>query len=360
MDITLMLAPNGCSFRGKAIVGTMLPIRTDRLTVRMMRTPDLPVFVAYRNDPEVAALQAWELPYSAERAASALAAQDALDRPLVGQWSQLAIEHDGATVGDLALYLHDDGARAEIGFTLATRHQGKGYAREAAAALVDALFEHTDVHRVEASLDPSNIASMRVLEAIGMQYECIARGAFEWRGEWVDDLRYSMLASERKAWRERDLSPARDVRLVALHGDNVDTYMALTTHWSQQKFVRPVAASLGQASVPITVPGGPLTAESFGIEADGVPVGFLQLADRSLTHDEPYLWRLLIDRWHQRRGIGTRVLELVVERTKAAGHRTLTVSYGEYPGTPRPVYLRFGFVPTGEIVDNEAVARLTW
>lgn len=337
----------------------MLPLRTERLTVRMMRSPDLDVFVAYRNDPEVARYQAWELPYPAERATEFLAAQDAMDEPVVGQWAQLAIEHDGITVGDLALYLHDDGARAEIGFTLSTEHQGKGYAREAAGALVDALFEHTAVHRIEASLDPVNIASMRVLEAIGMQYECLARGAFEWRGEWVDDLRYAMVAPDRAAWRDRDLSPARDVRLVALDGDNVDQFMALATHWSQQKFVRPVASSIAQASVPIDVHGRLLQAESFGVEADGVPVGFVQLADRSLTYDEPYLWRLLIDRWHQHRGIGTKVLELVTERTKATGHHSLTVSYGEYPGTPRPVYLRFGFVPTGDIVDNEAYARLT-
>lgn len=338
----------------------MLPLRTDRLTVRMMRADDVDTFVAYRNDPEVARYQAWELPYSLERATAVLAAQDALDRPVAGQWAQLAIEHDGTTLGDLALYLHEDGARAEIGFTLATPYQGKGYAREAAAALVDALFEHTDVHRIEASLDPANTASMRVLEAIGMQYECLARGAFEWRGEWVDDLRYAMLATERAAWRDRDRSPAREVRLVELNDDNVDAYMALATHWSQQKFVRPVAPSLGQASVPIVVRGRLLVAESFGIEADGVPAGFLQLADQSLAHDEPYLWRLLIDRWHQRRGIGTKVLELVLARMKAAGHRSMTVSYHEYPGTPRPLYLGFGFVPTGEVDDGEAVARLTW
>ncbi|MEQ1703971.1 MAG: GNAT family N-acetyltransferase, partial [Ilumatobacteraceae bacterium] len=62
---------------------------------------------------------------------------------------------------------------------------------------------------------------------------------------------------------------------------------------------------------------------------------------------------------HQRRGIGSEVLRLIAERTRAVGHRTLMVSYGEGPGSPGPLYRGFGFVPTGEVVANETVARLT-
>lgn len=330
------------------------------MLVRMMRSPDLAAFVAYRNDPEVARYQAWEVPYPTERGVALIAAQDVLDQPVIGQWTQLAIDHDGITVGDLALYLHDDGARAEIGFTLATEHQGRGYAREAAAALVDALFHHTGVHRIEASLDPANIASMRVLEAIGMQYECLARGAFEWRGEWVDDLRYAMVAPDRVAWRERDRSPGHDVRLVPLHMDNVDAYVALSTHWSQRHFVRPVEGSLAQAAVPLFVRGVPFVSQSLGIEADGVPVGFVQLAMPAPLTDEPYLWRLLIDRWHQRRGIGRKVLALAKQWAEQQGHRSLVVHYGEHHGSPKPLYVGFDFVPTGEVHEGESVARLTW
>lgn len=350
----------GVCARGRVGYGrTVLPLRTERLTVRMMREVDLPAFIAYRNDPDIARYQDWALPFTEHDGRRIIDDQATLAGPTPGTWVQLAVDRGGVMVGDVAVGLDDAGTQATVGYTLAAAHQGKGYAGEALAAVVDALCA-AGVHRFEASLYPENIPSMRVVEAVGFTFESLIRESVALPDSWADDLRYSLLAADRHAWRERDLSPVRDVRLVALDGDNLDAYMALATHWSQQKFVRPVAPSLGQASVPITVRGGLLQAESFGIEADGAPVGFLQLADRSLTHDEPYLWRLLIDRWHQRRGIGTRVLDLVLERTKAAGHRTLTVSYGEYPGTPRPVYLRFGFVPTGEIVDNEAVARLTW
>jgi len=77
------------------------------------------------------------------------------------------------------------------------------------------------------------------------------------------------------------------------------------------------------------------------------------------AHPEPYLWRLLIDRMHQRRGIGTATLELLVEQCRAWGDRALVTSWEPGQGSPEAVYIRFGFVPTGNIVDGEVEGRLT-
>ncbi|MDO8389970.1 MAG: GNAT family N-acetyltransferase [Actinomycetota bacterium] len=337
----------------------MLPLHTTRLTVRMLRAADLPAFVGYRNDTEVAHYQDWPLPYTEGHGDALAASQEALNGPSPGVWVQLAVDHAGQMVGDVAVGLSVDGRTATVGYTIARAHQGHAFAGEAVAAVVDALCAH-GVHRFEASLDPRNVASMRVVESVGFQFESLVHDAFISGGDWVDDLRYSLLAPQRAAWRERTLSPASGVRLVALDGDNIDAYLALATHHSQQRFVRPVEASLAQAAVPLQVRGLPFVSQSLGIEADGEPVGFVQLADRNDLTDEPYLWRLLIDRRHQRRGIGTQVLQLVAERTQAAGARSLTVSYREHVGSPRPLYLRFGFVPTGDVVEGEALARLSW
>jgi diamine N-acetyltransferase len=74
-------------------------------------------------------------------------------------------------------------------------------------------------------------------------------------------------------------------------------------------------------------------------------------------HPEPYLWRLLVDRLHQRRGIGGRILERVADQCREWGATTLLTSWGEGPGSPRPFYLGHGFEPTGDIVDEETEAR---
>lgn len=279
----------------------MLPLHTERLVIRMMRGPDIPRLVAYRNDPHIGRFQDWELPFTDDAATRVIDGQAALERPTNGQWVQLAVYLGNEMVGDVAVELRAGGAIATMGYTFAAEHHGRGFATEAVGAVVDALCE-AGVHRFVATLDPQNVPSMRVLEAVGFTYECVARRAELVRGEWVDDLRYAMLADERRTWRDRVRTPPADVVLVPLDDDNVAEYYPLATHHSQERFVRPLIRALAHVAFPLQVRGLPFRAESFGVRADRTPVGFVQLADRSATHDEPYVWRLIIDRWHQRRG----------------------------------------------------------
>ena len=76
------------------------------------------------------------------------------------------------------------------------------------------------------------------------------------------------------------------------------------------------------------------------------------------TQLEPFLWRFLIDRKHQGRGIGWQTLELVVKQVREWGCDSLLVSWVEGYGSPGPLYKRFGFEPTGEVEDDEIVGRL--
>jgi GNAT superfamily N-acetyltransferase len=82
------------------------------------------------------------------------------------------------------------------------------------------------------------------------------------------------------------------------------------------------------------------------------------VAEANDVMPEPYLWRLLIDRRHQRRGIATQVIAQLCARCRDMGHGTLMTSWSLGPGTPQPFYLRLGFVPTGELLDDEIEARL--
>lgn len=98
------------------------------------------------------------------------------------------------------------------------------------------------------------------------------------------------------------------------------------------------------------------------------PVGFVMISDNiptSTLEADPtlvgpyFLWRLLIDERHQRRGYGTSTLDAVVAyvRSRPNGEALLT-SAGQGEGSPQPFYERYGFVPTGDIVDDEVVLRL--
>ena len=338
----------------------MLPLQTDRLEIRMMRFPDMPRLVAYRNDPAIGRFQDWELPFTDAAAARIIDGQAAFAGPTDGEWVQLAVDlrTTGELVGDVAVQLRGGGPVATVGYTFAPEHHGRGYATEALGAVVDALCA-AGVHRFVATLDPLNIPSMRVLEAVGFTFECLAVSAEFIRGEWVDDLRYSLLADDRVRWRDRPRHHPTVVELLPMDDHNVDQFHGVATHYSQQRFVRPVLFALAQMAFPVFRDDGrQFVTEAFGVVADGQPAGFVQLANCSFTHDEPYLFRLLIDRWYQRRGIGREILQLVADRTRSAGHATLTVAYGGGPGSPGPLYRGFGFVPTGEVVADESVARL--
>ena len=73
---------------------------------------------------------------------------------------------------------------------------------------------------------------------------------------------------------------------------------------------------------------------------------------------EPYLWRLLIDRLHQRRGVGTRVIDLIGQQCHARGASGLLTSWTEGKGSPGPFYDGHGFVRTGRLVHGETKGRL--
>lgn len=337
-------------------------ITTPRLHIRVMREADAPVVAEYRSDPQIALFQDWPMPYTLEMTQARLVEQEHRTELVAGEWTQLAVELHGEVIGDLAGHLHADGRVMELGYTFraAFHGHGYGYATEAANALVDHVMATTEVHRVEASLDPENIASMRVLEALGMQFESLSRQSYALRGGYVDDLRYAMLRADREAWLARPRHTPTTVELVTIDPDDSHRWAALRTHHSQERFVSPMAKSFRNALFPEVVDGAPVVPWLRGVLADGEPAAFVMLADVTEHHPEPYLWRLLVDRMHQRRGIGDAVLAMLRSQLAAAGHRSLLTSWVDGPGGPRPFYERLGFQPTGNMLDGEVEARLTW
>ena len=334
------------------------PLRTDRLVLRVMRSADAALFAAYRNDPEVARFQSWNLPYTEQDALLLLSGQDDRDDVARGRWTQLAVERDGELIGDVCAHLDDTGGVAEIGFTLARSEHGRGYASEAARALVHDLVDRVGVGRVHSELHPENIGSQRVLENIGLVFEATTKHSCLWRGQWADSMSYGATAQECRAWADRPHHPPDQLRLVPLTLQNNRSYYALRTHHSQERFVAPMSWSFADALFPEVIDDAPVVPRLYGVEADGEPVAFMMLAAVTPAHPEPYLWRLLVDRRHQRRGVGRRALDLLCDQLHAEGCTSLVTSWVAGPGTPAPFYRRYGFLETGEMMDGETVVRL--
>jgi RimJ/RimL family protein N-acetyltransferase len=341
-------------------VEPFLPFATPRLRLRSFRAADAAAFAAYRSDVDVARYQGWQAPFPLADAERFVAEMAPLVDPVSGDWLQIAVEHDGALAGDVAVGLSDDGRIATIGYTLAPAFQGRGLATEAVGALVDRLISHRGVHRIEASLDGRNLPSARLIEGLGFEREGFAPGAVWADGEWVDDVRYGLDGEQHAAWAARPRGRPHDVRLVEITPATWRAVMALRTHPNQERFVAPVASSFGAALFPDLVDEAPVVPWLRAVEADGELAGFVMLAEATPHHPVPYLWRLLVDRRHQRRGIGERVIALLVERLRADGHAAMLVGWRSGPGGPEPFYLGRGFVRTGEVHDGEIEGRLTF
>jgi diamine N-acetyltransferase len=161
-----------------------------------------------------------------------------------------------------------------------------------------------------------------------------------------------MTADERRAWLGRNRLTPENVDLVEVDSENADEFARLKTHYSQEAYVAPMLRTYRDALFPESVDGVVTVPWMRGIVADGEPAGFLMTSTTYGTRDATYLWRLLIDRMHQRRGIGHRALTLLVDELRSQGVMQLYTSCGEGLGSPRPFYDRFGFVDTGGLVEE--------
>lgn len=178
------------------------PRRTQRLSLRPARPEDAAELWTWYRLPEVTQWLSEHFP-DAERFGEFYAARCA--HYLVG-------ELDGRLVANAKLEITDcwsqvevpatSGQRqAEIGWALDPSVQGQGLGTELARELLVVGFDELHLHRVTAICFADNIASMRIMERIGMRLEAryVADSLHRSEG-WLDSLSYAMLASE---WRSR-------------------------------------------------------------------------------------------------------------------------------------------------------------
>jgi len=183
--------------------GLMAPftmLETTRLRLRRFRDDDCALFMAYRNDPEVARYQSWE--GITESEARALIQEMKEIQPWApGEWLQIAIElkETGLLVGDCAFKIEeDDELQAEIGYTLARAYQGRGIASEAVSCVLDYAFASMGLHRVIAITDVENAPSVALLERLGLRREGHFHQNVWFKGKWGDEYLYAILREERQ------------------------------------------------------------------------------------------------------------------------------------------------------------------
>lgn len=184
------------------------PIRTERLVLRPFRRGDLDAVFAYRRREDVARFL-FDVPLSREECALAIqqrigqvAFETVDDKIILG----VELADSGVLIGEVSLIWRSIEARqGEVGWIFDPNYQGRGYASEAAQAMLALGFGPGDLHRIAARCDVRNSSSWRLMERLGMRKEAHFREHALFKSAWDEEFIYAMLAQE---WRALHVDPS--------------------------------------------------------------------------------------------------------------------------------------------------------
>jgi RimJ/RimL family protein N-acetyltransferase len=172
-------------------------LETERLLLRPFRLDDAADVQRLAGAREVAEMTLMiPHPYPEDAAVAWIERQEAAHER--GDTVEFAIvaREDDSLVGAIGLMLERAHDRAELGYWIGVPYWSRGYATEAAAAVLGYAFETLELHRVCAFHYAKNPASGRVLQKIGMTHEGRLRShTLKW-GEYLDDELYGILRDE--------------------------------------------------------------------------------------------------------------------------------------------------------------------
>jgi len=114
-------------------------------------------------------------------------------------WFQVGVFLDSKLIGDIGIhFIGPENRQCEIGYTISHHYQKMGYGKESVKGIISYLFHTLGKHRIIASLNPENIASIALLESIGFRKEGLFKKSILINGTWEDDLIYALLNEEWK------------------------------------------------------------------------------------------------------------------------------------------------------------------
>ncbi len=173
-------------------------IATERLVLREYEHGDWPAVLAYQRDPRYFQFSPWTGRTEAEtRDFVAMFMAQQTERPRRIFQLAITLPDDGRVIGSCGIRRKPaNDWEADLGYELAPEQWGRGYATEAALAIVGFGFQELRLRRVSSWCIADNIASARVLERVGLQLEGRLRENEHFKGRWWDTLLYGLLESE--------------------------------------------------------------------------------------------------------------------------------------------------------------------
>ncbi|MFE9099584.1 GNAT family N-acetyltransferase [Actinomadura geliboluensis] len=167
----------------------------DLVGLRPVAEDDLPFVERLRTDPELAGPFLWEGWSDPRRFRRRWEA----DGMLGEETGNLLVVRGADPLGLVSYRRVMTTARMwcwSIGISLMPDARGSGAGTRAQRLLVEYLFAHSPVHRIQAETDVGNIAEQRALEKAGFTREGVMRGYSFFGGRYHDEVLYSVLRTD--------------------------------------------------------------------------------------------------------------------------------------------------------------------
>lgn len=179
---------------------TVTRIESPRLLLRPVAPADLPDLLEVNGDPEVTRFLPYETWRSLADAEAWFARMEEMAAGGTGQVFALVRRADTKVVGDLLLFKYNEGsARVELGYVLGRACWGQGLMGEAVAAACACAFDELGLRRIEAEVNPENVASCALLLRVGFTREGTLRQRWAAKGSAYDTHMFGWLAEDRRS-----------------------------------------------------------------------------------------------------------------------------------------------------------------
>jgi [ribosomal protein S5]-alanine N-acetyltransferase len=178
---------------------TVLPIKTKRFLLRDFQAEDWTAVHMYAADPDVVQYMDWG-PNSEDETKKFidLAIKSSQFKPRMDFELAIIDSDTNELIGGAGIHIANAQHRAGwMGYCLNKKYWGKGFATEAATALLSFGFTQLGLHRIYAAVFPGNTASANVLKKIGMCHEGRFRDHRFVRGAWRDSDLHAILESDK-------------------------------------------------------------------------------------------------------------------------------------------------------------------
>ena len=175
-----------------------MQLETERLILREFIIDDWTAVLAYQSDPLYLRYYPWsDRTLGNVREFINMFLDWQRERPRTKFQLAVVPKENRQLIGNCGIRINDVELReANIGYELDSQFWGKGYATEAALAILRFGFEELGMHRIVAHTLAVNKGSVRVLEKLGLRLEAKELEKEFIKGRWYDSLTYAMLDRE--------------------------------------------------------------------------------------------------------------------------------------------------------------------